>query len=206
MAADRSEISDGLYMTVEQYFALDEATDAKYEYLDGYAYLLRPPSSVYDNPDNQILALAGDSTAHAALSARIAAVLDDALVADNDGCMVYSSDAKVKFAEGRYVYPDATVACGEQNASMLTNPVVVIEVLSPSTEKRDRTAKFKAYKQLPSLQEYILIGSQYKGIDVYRREGVFWKQYSFREGGTVELTSVSVRFPLERIYRGVRLR
>jgi len=206
MAADRSEISDGLYMTVEQYFALDEATDAKYEYLDGYAYLLRPPSSAYDSRDSRILDLAGGSTAHAAISARVAAVLDDVLAADDSGCMVYTSDAKVKLAEGHYFYPDVTVACGEQDAAMLTNPVVVIEVLSPATEKRDRGAKFKAYKQVLSLQEYVLIGSQYKGIDVYRREGVFWKQYSYGEGETVVLASLKVRFPLERIYRGVRLR
>src|SRR5260370_35176318 len=107
MAADRSEVSNGLYMTVEQYLALDEATDAKYEYLDGYAYLLRPPSSAYDS---RILDLVGGSTVHAALSARIAAVLDDALAADDDGCMVFTSDAKVKLAEGHYFYPDATVA------------------------------------------------------------------------------------------------
>ncbi len=194
--------SDGLYMTVEQYLALDESSDAKYEYLDGYAYMLRPPSNAYD--DRVVLDLAGGSTAHAALSARIVAVLDDAL--EDGPCMVYTSDAKVKLEERRSFYPDATVACGEQEEAMLTNPVVVIEVLSPTTEKRDRGAKFKAYKALPSLQEYVLIGSQYKAIEVYRREGAFWKQYGYREEDTVELTSIRVRFPFERVYRGVRLR
>jgi Uma2 family endonuclease len=51
----------------------------------------------------------------------------------------------------------------------------------------------------------VLIGSQYKGIDVYQREGALWKQYSYREGDIVELASLEVRFPLERIYRGMRL-
>jgi Uma2 family endonuclease len=148
------ESSEGLYMTVEQYLVLDESSDAKYEYLDGYAYMLRPPSSAYD--DHAVLDMAGGSSpAHAALCARMIALLENAL---SDGpCMPYTSDAMVKVDEQRYFYPDVTVACGEQDEKMLKNPVVVIEVLSPSTEKRDRGAKFKAYKRLPSLQEYVLI-------------------------------------------------
>lgn len=201
MAADRSEISDGLYMTVEQYFALDESSDAKYEYLDGYAYLLRPPSSLYD--DNAIVDLAGGSTAHALISANVNALLHDALAEGE--CDVYTSDAKVKVAEKRYFYPDVTVACGEQDEAALTNPVIVVEVLSPSTEKKDRGTKFKAYRALPSIQEYVLIGSQRKAIEVYRREGVFWRQYSYEEGDIVELSSVGVSFPFERVYRRVRL-
>src|SRR5439155_6714226 len=100
MGGHRSPISDGLYMTVEQYLALDESSDAKYEYLDGYAHMLRPPSSAYD--DGAVLDLAGGSTAHAALSVRIAAVLDEAL--SDTPCMAYSSDAKVKLEERRYFY------------------------------------------------------------------------------------------------------
>lgn len=201
MVANRHESSDGLYMTVEQYLILDESSDAKYEYLDGYAYMLRPPSSAYD--ERAVLDLAGGSPAHAALCIRIGAVLDEAL--SDTPCMAYSSDAMVKVDERRYFYPDVTVACGEQDEQMLKNPVVVIEVLSPSTEKRDRGAKFKAYKRLPSLQEYVLIGSEYKAIEVYRREGGFWKQYDYQEGDTIELISIGVRFSFERVYRGVRI-
>ncbi len=92
MVANRHESSDGLYMTVEQYLVLDESSDAKYEYLDGYAYMLRPPSSAYD--DHAVLDLAGGSLAHVALCIRIGAVLDEAL--SDTPCMAYSSDAKVK--------------------------------------------------------------------------------------------------------------
>lgn len=201
MAADRSEVSNGLYMTVEQYFALDESSDAKYEYLDGYAYLLRPPSSFYE--EDAIVDLAGGSTAHALLSMNIGHILAGAL--DESDCDVYTSDAKVKVAEKRYFYPDVTVACGEQDNSALTNPVLIVEVLSPTTEKKDRGTKFKAYRTLPTLQEYVLIASQSKAIEVYRREGLFWKQYSYHEGDTIELTSVGVSFSFERVYRRVRL-
>src|SRR5579863_1798576 len=196
MAADRSQMSD-IYMTVEQYLALDEATDGKYEYDNGYVFMLRPPSSAYD--EYTILDMAGGSIAHAALCLRMGSLLDQALT---DGpCMAFTSDARVQLTERQYYYPDVTVACGEEPGRMLTNPVVVIEVLSPTTEKRDRGAEFKVYKALPSLQEYVLIGSEYQAIEVYRREGNFWRQYHYRSGDHVELTSIGVRFPFDALYR-----
>lgn len=200
MAADRSQVSDGLYMTVEQYLALDESSDAKYEYLDGYVFLVRPPSSSYDD---QAVDMAGGSVAHAALCARMASLLDQALV--DSPCVVFTSDARMKVADRQYFYPDLTVACGEQTGTMLTDPVVVIEVLSPATEKRDRGAKFKTYKALPSVQEYVLIGSENKAIEVHRREGNFWRQYHYREGDLVELKSIGARFLFDAVYRRIPL-
>ncbi len=200
MAADRSQVSDGLYMTVEQYLALDESSDAKYEYLDGYVFLVRPPSSAYDD---QAVDMAGGSVAHAALCARMASLLDQALV--DSPCVVFTSDARMKVADRQYFYPGLTVACGEQTGTMLTDPIVVIEVLSPATEKRDRGAKFKTYKALPSVQEYVLIGSEYKAIEVHRREGNFWRQYHYREGDLVELKSMGIRFPFDAVYRRIPL-
>jgi Uma2 family endonuclease len=198
MVADRSQVSD-IYMTVEQYLALDEATDGKYEYDHGYVFMLRPPSSAYD--ENAILDMAGGSNAHAALCARMASLLDQALT--DGSCMVYTSDARTKLAERQYFYPDLTVACGEQAGTMLSNPVVVIEVLSPATEKRDRTAKFNTYKALPSVQEYVLVGSEYQAIEVHRREGNFWRQYHYRAGDLVELKSIGVSFSFDALYRRI---
>jgi len=200
MVAKRAPKNSGLYMTVEQYLALDESSDAKYEYADGYAYLLRPPSSGYDN--HQPLDLAGGSPAHAALENRLGALLDNALV--DSPCIVYGSDARLKLDERHYRYADVVVACSEQNEPMLTNPVVVIEVLSPSTEKDDRGEKFEEYKRLQSVKEYVLVGSQSKLIVVYRRENS-WRPYHYQEGNMVELTSIGVSFPYDRVYRGIRL-
>jgi hypothetical protein len=91
------ESNDGLYMTVEQYLALDESSDAKYEYLDGYAYMLRPPSSAYD--DYAVLDMAGGSPAHSALCAQMIVLLGNAL---SDGpCRPYTSDARVQVNERR---------------------------------------------------------------------------------------------------------
>jgi len=202
MAADRSQVSDGpVYMPVEQYLALDESTDGKYEYLDGIVFMLRPPSSAY--AENALVDTAGGSVGHAALCARVATLVNVAL--GDSPCMAYTSDARMRLAEMRYLYPDVTVACDQEAGSVLANPTVVIEVLSPTTEKRDRGAKFKAYKALPSVQEYVLIGSEYKAIEVHRREGNFWRQYHNREGDLVELTSVGVSFPFDEVYRRIRL-
>ena len=88
---------------------------------------------------------------------------------------------------------------------MLINPSVVIEVLSPTTEKRDRGAKFTTYKSLPSVQEYVLIGSEYRAIEVHRREGRFWKEQHYYEGDLVELKSLGISFPFDEVYHRIRL-
>ncbi len=199
MVADRSYMSDGIYMTVAQYLTLDEATDAKYEYDNGYVYMLRPPSSIYD--EYAILDMAGGSNAHAALSLRMGSLLDQALT---DGpCMAFTSDARMQLAERQYYYPDVTVACGEGPGTMLTNPIVVIEILSPATEKRDRGAKFKVYKTLPTVQEYVLVGSEYQAVEVHRREGNFWRQYHYRSGDQIELKSIGVSLSFDALYRRI---
>jgi Uma2 family endonuclease len=200
MVADRSQLSDGLYMTEEQYLALDEATDGNYEFYDGYVVMLRPPSSAYD--ERAMLDLAGGSPAHAALSVRLGSLLDLALA--DSPCVVYSSDVKLKVGNRHYFHPDLSVACSNQPEKMLTDPVVVIEVLSPSTEKRDRTAKLEVYKKLPSLQEYLLVGSEAQEIIIYRRESN-WRPYYYQSGDIVELKSLGVSFPFDEVYRRIRL-
>jgi hypothetical protein len=86
MVAKRSPAPDGLYMPVEQYLALDEATDGKYEYLNGYAFMLRPPSSAYMG--SAVIDMAGGSPAHAALAARIITGLNNAL--EDSPCIAYT--------------------------------------------------------------------------------------------------------------------
>ena len=200
MAADRSQVSDSpVYMPVEQYLALDESTDGKYEYLDGIVFMLRPPSSAY--AENALVDMAGGSVGHAALCARVATLVNVAL--GDSPCMAYTSDARMRLAEMRYLYPDVTVACDQEAGSVLANPTVVIEVLSPTTETRDRGAKFKVSKALPSVQEYVLIGSEYKTVEVHRREGNFWRQYHYREGDLVELKSIGVSFLFDALYRRI---
>jgi Uma2 family endonuclease len=202
MVADKVTLTDGaVYMPVEQYLALDDTTDGLYEYWHGLVVMLRAPSSFY--MQNLPVDMAGGSPAHAALAARLASLIDQGLPQDGP-CLVYSSDVKLKLAEDHYLHPDVTVGCTEQEERVLTQPTVIIEILSPHTEKRDRGAKLKAYKALPSLQEYLLIGSEEKEIVVYRRENQ-WRPYHYNEGDNVDLVSLGVTFPFDAVYRRIKL-
>ena len=82
--------------------------------------------------------------------------------------------------------------------------MVIIEVLSLATEKRDRTTKLTAYKTLPSVQEYLLVGSESQEIITHRREGN-WRPYHYQSGDVVELKSISVSFPFDAVYRRIPL-
>jgi Uma2 family endonuclease len=199
MVANRSQVSDGLFMTEDQYLALDEATDGKYERLNGMVTMLRPPSSLY-GADEAILDMAGGSDAHAALCIRLGVLLSNQL--EDAPCLVYSSDRRLKLPQGNHLFPDLTVACGEETGSLATDPTVIIEVLSPATEKRDRGAKLAVYKTLASVQEYLLIGSEVQEIIIYRRESN-WRPYHYREGDQVELKSIGVSFSFDAVYRRI---
>ena len=202
MVADRFHVSDGIYMTEDQYLALEETTDGKYERLNGMVTMLRPPSSLQE-ADATILDMAGGSDAHAALCIRLGTLLSNQL--EDAPCLVYSSDRRLKLPQGgNYLFPDLTVACGEETTSQVMVPTVILEVLSPATEKRDRSAKLAAYKTLPSLAEYVLIGSEIKEIIVYRRESN-WRPYHYQSGDMVELTSIGVSFPFDAVYRRILL-
>ncbi len=200
MVADQSQVSDGIYMTVEQYLTLDEATDGKYERLNGMVTMLRPPSSL-DGADEIILDMAGGSDAHAALCIRLGTLLSNQL--EDAPCLVYSSDRRLKLPQGNYLFPDLTVARGKETSSRATDPTVIIEVLSPATEKRDRGAKLAAYKTLPSLMEYVLIGSEVQEIVVWRESN--WRPYHYQSGDLVELKSLGVSFSFDALYRRISM-
>ncbi len=200
MVADQSQVSDGIYMTVEQYLTLDEATDGKYERLNGMVTMLRPPSSL-DGADEIILDMAGGSDAHAALCIRLGTLLRNQL--GDAPCLVYSSDRRLKLPQGNYLFPDLTVARGKETSSRATDPTVIIEVLSPATEKRDRGAKLAAYKTLPSLMEYVLIGSEVQEIVVWRESN--WRPYHYQSGDLVELKSLGVSFSFDALYRRISM-
>lgn len=88
---------------------------------------------------------------------------------------------------------------------MLVTPSVVIEVISPNSEKRDRGEKLNTYRFLPTVQEYVLIGSEYQAIEVHRHEGRFWKELHYYQGDLVELKSLGISFPFDEVYRRIRL-
>src|SRR5438128_281775 len=177
-----------LRMSVEEYLELDRSSPgAKYEYIDGEVYMM-----------------AGGSPAHARIAATLIREIGNHV--RGGPCDVYTSDAKVRvFGTQNYVHPDVTVSCDERDRQtqeeMLEYPCLVIEVLSPSTERLDRHKKSNYYRAMPSIQEYVLVDSQEQAVEVYRRvENGFWWFSYFGPGDRVELDSLGVIIPIEVIY------
>lgn len=146
-------------MTEEEYLAFEEASAEKHEYVNGRVY-----------------AMAGGTIEHSTVCGRAILVLGSRL---RSGCRVLTSDARVLVPETRlYTYPDATVLCGrpEQRPDLLalTNPTVVVEVLSPSTEGYDRGAKFAHYRRCASLQQVVFVDLVARRVEVYAPSGEHW--------------------------------
>lgn len=121
-----------------------------------------------------------------------------------------NSDAKVGITEdGPFIYPDVSVSCDERDRTaqkFSRYPCLIVEVVSPGTEAYDRGGKFTLYRRLDSLKEYVLVGSEAKTVEVFRRNGdgswVFIP-YGLRE--TIELASLEIRVLMEAIYEDVVL-
>ncbi len=180
-----------LRMSVESYLTLDRnSTDARYEFIDGYAYMM-----------------SGGTANHSTISINITSLLSNLL--GNGLCRIYNSDMKVRLSESRYVYPDATVSCNEYdrgNSETIQSPLLIIEVLSPGTEAYDRGNKFGYYRACPTIEEYVLVNTQREVIEVYRRARPnLWTLHLFESGTHVEFASLNVSFPIAAIYRNVIL-
>jgi Uma2 family endonuclease len=177
------------HMTVDEWRELERANpDAKYEYIDGQVYLM-----------------SGGSLAHSRISSNTVRALEDAL--GSEPCYVYNSDASVSLSEARYTYPDASVSCNPRDQPtteqvQVQAPCVIVEVLSDSTEGKDRIRKANLYRACPTIQEYVLIATKYQAVEVQRRAGDEWTLHLFGPGDEIELASIGVRFPLATLYRG----
>ena len=120
---------------------------------------------------------------------------------------MYTSDLRVRvLATGLSTYPDVSVVCGSAETALedpdaITNPVVVVEVLSDTTEVYDRGAKAAHYRRLPSLQEYVLVSQAEPLVEVYRRtEAGRWELFEGRPGDLVELRSLAINLDVAAVY------
>jgi len=172
-------------MGIEEFRALERANpDAKYEYIDGQAFLM-----------------SGGTADHARVSSNMVRALEDAL--GDRPCLVYNSDLHARIGVSRLTLPDVTVTCDERDMGKVTEiraPHVVVEVLSPSTETYNRGRKFGYYRACPTIQEYVLVATDYQTVEVFRRTLKVWEYQAYGPGDEVELTSINVRFPLAVLY------
>ena len=186
-----SSLAAQTIFTPEEYLALERKATRKSEYLNG-----------------KIRAMPRVNFTHNFITVDIATELNIQLRGqDWDVCM---SNMRVKTGpKGAYLYPDVVVFCGnpqfEDNVfDTLLNPILVIEVLSPSTEAYDKGEKFRHYQELASLQEYILVSQDRVRVEHYRLTQTQWVQTEFREPEDVlPLVSIGCELPLQDIYRRV---
>lgn len=178
-------------LSPEDYLARERAAATKSEFIDG-----------------QVVAMAGASFSHVTVSGNLHGHLFAKL--RGGPCRVLTSDMRVRALDD-YFYPDVTVVCAPPNlggppADTLLNPTVIVEVLSPSTERLDRTIKFRAYRRIPSLQAYVLVAQDYAWVDCFRRQGDVWV-FSSLAGldDVLELPELGCRLTLAEIYERVEL-
>ena len=180
------------FLTAQDYLVWERQQETRHEYFDG-----------------QIFAMTGASRAHNVLCANVLASLHGQL--RGKPCEIYANDMRVKVSEtGMYTYPDVVVACGEprfedQAVDTLLNPVLIIEVLSDSTERYDRGAKFAHYRSLPSLQEYLLISQTECRAEQYNRQpGNHWLLMEYQDlGDCIKLNSLASLLRLSEMYERI---
>lgn len=158
--------------------------------------------------DGEIFAMAGASRNHNRISSNLVRAIGNRLM--NSTCDVYSSDMKVKIDRTKYTYPDIVITCEKEEfeddaEDVLLNPIVIIEILSDSTEAYDRGKKFAFYQRIPSLAEYLLVSQHSCRVEKYvRQDSRIWRYSAFQEAdGIVDLKSVKCELPIAEIYRNI---
>ncbi len=188
-----------LYFTVEEYLALERASEERYAYLDG-----------------QIYAMAGESPEHGDICSNL--VIDVGAQLRGRPCRVWTKDTKVRSGpipqtrrifKGLFSYPDLVMVCGEPQfhdayRDVLLNPTVIIEVLSPNTEAFDRGEKFRRYRIFnPSLSDYVLVAQDQPLIEhfVRQEQGQWLLAASVSDlSSSVSLASIQCTLPLTNVY------
>ncbi len=184
----------GQEWTVEQYLETEAWSNLRHEFVGGRVY-----------------AMAGGDQNHSRISINVTALLADRLF-DRPGnpCAVFNTDMMVRLANERdHVYPDASVTCdgrdlADPGAILIRYPRLVVEVLSDSTERYDRGAKFELYCERGTLDEYVLVDAHEVGVEVRSRiaDGS-WTTGAYGPGDDVVLHTVDLVVPIAAFYRGI---
>lgn len=177
------------HYTLQDYLDVEELSVVRHELIGG-----------------EIVAMAGGTPEHAALSSAIIGLLAPQL--KGKPCRTYSADLRLRvMSTGLATYADASVVCeplerDPSSPTHVTNPRIVFEVLSPATESFDRLEKREHYQQLPSLRQYVLVSQSSRSVEVWSRvdEGAPWSHAVLGAGDTVTLPTVGCRFEVNELY------
>ena len=176
------------YINSDEYLIIDRDSPTRHEYRRGLVY-----------------AMAGGSGNHARIAINLLALIDLHL-GDSD-CRFYNGDVKVSYADEFYYYPDAFVTCDLRDRAdhyIKRHPKLIAEVLSQSTRVFDLGQKFEDYRQIPDLEEYVLIDQDQRWMECRRRQpDNTWTTVIYGTGDQITLQSINLTFPLEQLYRGL---
>lgn len=188
MLAAMSEPPRKISYTFAEYLALEAKSATKHELVNG-----------------EIFAMAGGTPEHGRLSVNVQGELRNAL--RGRPCAVFNSDVRVRVqATGLGTYPDATVVCGRlavdpEDKNTIVNPVVLVEVLSDSTELYDRDDERAHYRQIPTLRDYLLVSQHERRVDHYHRnDGGTWTLRDVRAGGEIRLDAIACKLSVDAVY------
>ncbi|OKH51614.1 hypothetical protein NIES2101_17750 [Calothrix sp. HK-06] len=187
------QVTEKRYYTIKEYLALEEKADSRSEYIDG-----------------EIIPMAGGSDNHNQIALNFSTELNFAFKRQN--YKVYISDMRLWLPKPRiYTYPDVMVIAGEpefleNRRDIVTNPKVIIEVLSKSTKSYDKEDKFKAYRTIPSFEEYLLIEQDRIGVEHYSKTtGKRWSLQKYNEKDEkISLKTIPFEITLQDLYNKVK--
>jgi Uma2 family endonuclease len=174
-------------LTIQEYLALERQSETKNDYLDG-----------------EMFAMSGASREHNLVCGDIFGSLLVQL--KGSGCEVYASDMRVRTPDDLLTYPDVVVVCGERRfddslVDTLLNPILIVEVLSKTTEAYDRLTKLEHYRTTPSLSEILLVAQDRPRVEHWIRQGDRWGFEDIQDlEATVELPSIRCTLPLKTAY------
>jgi len=179
-------------LTPEEYLALERAAATKSEYWLG-----------------QVYAMAGVTFAHDRIHNNLSRHLGNQL--EGGPCQVMGPEMKVGVDRGKrgFAYPDAFILCGppvflDEHEDVVTNPLVIFEILSPSTEQADRGRKFAEYRRLATLRHYVLVSQSQMTVEHYQRQADgSWLLVVLEGGGVLRLADAGVELALGAVYQGV---
>jgi Uma2 family endonuclease len=178
-------------LTAQEYLALEREAEYKSEYYKG-----------------EVFAIAGASLRHNLIAANALATIHGQL--RGGPCSAFPSDMRITIPQTpHFAYADVVVVCGQPQLDddfkdNLVNPVVIIEVLSPSTERYDRGKKFESYQRIPSLMEYVLVSQDRPRVEQFLRQpDGRWLYSETSAEGSIKLTSIDCELSLNDIYEKV---
>jgi Uma2 family endonuclease len=149
------------------------------------------------------VAMTGGTAGHAIIQGNLAIVIGGRL--RGNPCRFYGSDLKFQVAEGHVRYPDGMVLCSpvDRTASVVHDPVIIFEVLSPSTTRNDRIVKAREYQATPSVERYVMLEQDGVGATVYARSGGTWTHEILIADSILSLPEIGVELPLADLYEGI---